>query len=411
MTVLRSISFWTQRATALFVCGLLTALSSTFFAGCEKSADVSPALEHRVLFESGSAYTAWPAVARTADDDIVVLYTDTDEHMGPDGRIVGIRSSDEGKTWSEPFVVYDTLLDERESGITTLPEGSLIVHTWSTFHTESSYGGMGPGSYYPETIKGWVEHVNSSSYRGAAAHEGGRVALSRDGGKTWTAPVPGPDSIHGGVALADGSILVAAYRRSRNYVTLWKADSWDGPWSEVAAVRSPQPDSMRFGEPSVTQLPGGRVIMMMRVTTIPYNDSDDRCFLWATYSDDGGVTWADPYPTPLWGFPPHLLTLKDGRVVAAYGHRRPPYGQRAAVSNDGITWDASNEIVLRADAPNVDLGYPASVELKDGRIMTVYYQSHVTDTVRPPEGPPPSRHKPDIVATVWRPGENGGNRE
>jgi hypothetical protein len=142
--------------------------------------------------------------------------------------------------------------------------------------------------------------------------------------------------------------------------------------------------------------------MMMRATPKPYSDSDPRSVLWETYSDDNGETWVDPFPTPLWGFPPHLMLHSDGRVVVAYGRRKPPFGQRAAVSADGITWREEDEIVLRVDAPNKDLGYPASVELADGRVLTVYYQSHPGDTLRPPEGPPPDRHKPDIYGTVWR---------
>jgi hypothetical protein len=142
--------------------------------------------------------------------------------------------------------------------------------------------------------------------------------------------------------------------------------------------------------------------MMMRVTPKPYSNVDPRSVLWETYSDDGGQTWVDPYPTPLWGFPPHLMLHSDGRVVVVYGRRKPPFGQRAAVSNDGVTWRKEDEIVLRDDAPNEDLGYPASVELKDGRVLTVYYQSHPSDTLRPPEGPPPDRHKPDILGTIWR---------
>ena len=369
----------------------------------------TPDLVHVVLFESDSLYTAWPAAARTTGGEIVVLYTETDEHMGPDGRIVGVRSSDEGKTWSEPFVVYDTPLDERESGITVLNDGRLVVHLWSTFHTEESYGSMSPGSYYDHTVEGWVEIVNSAAYREASQLRGGRAIMSSDGGRTWSEPVEGPDTIHGGIQLADGAILVASYRLARDYVTLNKADSWEGPYRQVAAVGTnndsaapTRPDSLRFGEPSILQLSSGRVIMMMRATPIPYSNVDTRSVLWESYSDDGGETWADPFPTPLWGFPPHLMLHSDGRVVVVYGRRKPPYGQRAAVSPDGITWREGDEIVLRDDAPNEDLGYPASVELTDGRVLTVYYQSHPSDTLRPPEGPPPDRHKPDIMGTIWR---------
>ena len=36
-------------------------------------------------------------------------------------------------------------------------------------------------------------------------------------------------------------------------------------------------------------------------------------------------------------------------------------------------------IVLRDDGPNGDLGYPATVELSDGSLFTVYYQAAVHD--------------------------------
>ena len=32
-----------------------------------------------------------------------------------------------------------------------------------------------------------------------------------------------------------------------------------------------------------------------------------------------------------------------------------------------------NEIVIRADGANRDLGYPSSIQLDDGRILTSYY--------------------------------------
>jgi len=97
--------------------------------------------------------------------------------------------------------------------------------------------------------------------------------------------------------------------------------------------------------------------------------------LWQTESDDGGKTWAEARPTAIWGLPPHLLRLRDGRLLATYGHRRPKFGQRACLSRDGgKTWDYANEILIRDDAPNGDLGYPASLQMDDETIMTIYYQ-------------------------------------
>ncbi len=73
-------------------------------------------------------------------------------------------------------------------------------------------------------------------------------------------------------------------------------------------------------------------------------------------------------------------------------------GHRACLSHDGgASWDTGNEIVLRDDAPDMelpwpatwDLGYPASVELAPGELLTVYYQ------IAPPD------LKPRIQATRW----------
>jgi hypothetical protein len=92
-----------------------------------------------------------------------------------------------------------------------------------------------------------------------------------------------------------------------------------------------------------------------------------------TMSDDGGRSWSTAQPLGFHGSPPHVMVHSTGVVAAVYGCRERPYGQRAMVSYDGGgTWDAG--YILRGDGPDGDLGYPASVELADGQIFTVYYQ-------------------------------------
>lgn len=82
--------------------------------------------------------------------------------------------------------------------------------------------------------------------------------------------------------------------------------------------------------------------------------------------------------------------LKDGRLVLTYGYRRPPYGIRAVVSSDeGQTW--GDEIVLRDDGGNWDLGYPRTVQRADGRLVTVYYFNDHKDSER------------YIGVTIWKP--------
>jgi len=57
-------------------------------------------------------------------------------------------------------------------------------------------------------------------------------------------------------------------------------------------------------------------------------------------------------------------------------HFAPRLPERhTCLSRDGgKTWDYANEILIRDDAPNGDLGYPASVQMDDETVLTIYYQ-------------------------------------
>jgi hypothetical protein len=368
----------------------------------EERAGAPAIVRHIRIHEEPGRYCAWPSVTRTAGGDLITLFCRSEEHLGPDGAILLTRSTDNGAHWQPAQVLFDTPIDDRECGLTMLKDGRILVHLWSTFHTPEFYRSLGPQSYEREVLNRWIRLVGSPAYRKNAERQGARTILSADGGRTWSEPVPGTDAVHGGIQLANGTLLVASYRRERDSVGVYLADRPQDPWRRIAIVRCPRPDSLRFGEPHILQLRSGRIIMMIRVTSRLYDDGDARCFLWETYSEDNGHNWAPPFPTPLWGFPPHLLQLSDGRVLCSYGHRRLPFGQRACISNDGLSWRKEDEVVLRDDAPNGDLGYPASVELEPGLVLTVYYQPNVpAGTVQRMDPPAPQRAKPGILGTVW----------
>ena len=47
--------------------------------------------------------------------------------------------------------------------------------------------------------------------------------------------------------------------------------------------------------------------------------------------------------TGIWGYPAHLIKLRDGRILSTCGSRREPGDVRAVVSSDGgMTWDMGN---------------------------------------------------------------------
>ena len=92
------------------------------------------------------------------------------------------------------------------------------------------------------------------------------------------------------------------------------------------------------------------------------------------------------------GNPPSMIKLKDERLAMTYGYRAEPYGIRARLSSDrGQTW--GDEIILRKDAGNWDLGYPRTVQRPDGKIVTIYYYNDSPDKER------------YIGATIWDPGK------
>jgi hypothetical protein len=115
-----------------------------------------------------------------------------------------------------------------------------------------------------------------------------------------------------------------------------------------------------------------------------YNSSDDG----ATWNFLARIAYTDDAKRN--GNPPSLVRLGDGRLVAAYGMRIPPFGIRARVSADnGHSWGP--ELILRDDARKWDMGYCRSVVRTDGKIVTMFYYT----TAERPE-----QH---IEATIWSP--------
>jgi hypothetical protein len=137
------------------------------------------------------------------------------------------------------------------------------------------------------------------------------------------------------------------------------------------------------------------------------NPSSDAKNMVMVVSDDDGFSWTPPKWTNIWGYPAELITLQDGRYLMIYGYRRPPYGVRGVVSEDGVTWDVANEFVIReggvptfseGDRPGSSMmrpesgraragaiswhnpgiyqhiGYPSVAQVGDGTIVASYHE-------------------------------------
>ncbi len=108
-------------------------------------------------------------------------------------------------------------------------------------------------------------------------------------------------------------------------------------------------------------------------------------------SYDDGKSFTEPHQIlePGEGAPSHIMRRSDGTLIATYGHRNKPYGIRAMISHDkGETWETG----LTVCEPNKDardLGYPSSVELPDGNILTIFYAAEI------------GRDHTEIMQVIW----------
>ena len=72
--------------------------------------------------------------------------------------------------------------------------------------------------------------------------------------------------------------------------------------------------------------------------------------------------------------PGHFTQLKDGSVLLSYGNRLMPKGVDVRFSDDGgTTWsDPFRAVDFMGDG-----GYPSSVQLPDGQVLTAYYAQRI----------------------------------
>jgi sialidase-1 len=305
------------------------------------------------------------------------------QHVDPFGKTVLNVSHDDGKTWSSPRVINDSPLDDRDAGVVSLGGERLLV-SWFTSDTRQHFQRLKVG-LTPEEIDEWEAVFDRWTDDLMRQWLGSWVILSDDGGQTWGEPIRVPvNTPHGPIRLKSGGLLYlgkTGFRTSdRDEGAIAAARSTDGgrTWDLLGSV--PPCDGTRnqnYHEPHVAELPDGRLAATVR---FQYAGDDDPASgaqisfsLFQTESDDGGKTWTQARPTGVHGSPPHLLQHSSGALVCVYGYREAPYGQRAMISSDGgVTW--ASDIVIRDDGPDVDLGYPCSVEMPDRSVLTVYYQ-------------------------------------
>jgi hypothetical protein len=332
--------------------------------------------EHHIAYTDGYRHLHPADLIRLKNGDMLMFAREGTEHYANDGDVLMLRSKDDGKTWGEKqYIGAIPDVDEREGCGIQLKDGTIIV---GVFYNDL---------YKPDGIYNWDNKVKLPDLD--RPRLGAHWVNSKDNGKTWSQPkfmdlkgmpfkgIEGPTDAP--IELPDGSIVmgVIAYGLEGDVdmgSVLLRSTDKGNTWKYVSTMAADKKkEKGGFVEPGIVRTRTGRIIAAMR------NHLSENA-IYVTYSDDEGKTWVPVFRTDMVGHPVDLIQLADGRIMATYGIRTgtgrhsEPGGIRACFSSDnGKTWDVKTEVQLRSDFINWDVGYPESIQLKDGRVMTAYY--------------------------------------
>jgi sialidase-1 len=264
------------------------------------------------------------------------------------GRIMGIRSTDQGKTWSKPAVVVDTPDDDRDPSITCLKDGTLLLNWFA------------------------VAPAKAKSEGGSR----GRLLLSRstDSGKTWSKPksievkAEQPFACSSPIRqLADGSLLLGLYCEGGKGTFGATIKSYDGgkTWKDFAPIG----EKARLyldAETDVVALKGGRLLAALRSS-----DTKGKG-MYSSESSDGGKTWGPIKPLGFHAHCPYFLRHSSGVILLGVRLVRPTSksGEQTALygsADEAKTWKGPVQIDYPGGA------YPSMVELPDHAVYCVFY--------------------------------------
>ena len=286
------------------------------------------------------------------------------------------RSADEGSTWQQVRTAGDELYGSG-AALHCLSNGELLLHTGALYRSTDG------GTTWRRT-----DCPATGTVRTIVQREDGGLELY--GAHTnWHAGLEPPPAMLQEVAPGFRQKAAGASAGSR----MWRTRSNDGgqTWSRLEDLSKEKEDVYITGdtdwdllqpvlrEASVLTLSGSHLLAATR------RSDPHRMVL--VESQDGGDTWSAPRdllgPGEIHG---HLLDLGDDRILCTYARHDLPRGIYAVISNDrGRTFDTDRPVQLAHTMANF-FGWPTSVRLDDGTILTSYtikgYEetTHVNDS-------------------------------
>ena len=305
----------------------------------------------------------FPVLARTGPNALAVVYRTGAPHVGVSGTLAVARSEDGGVSWSDPCEIAPRWDDNRNPALGVNAKGELAIAFWKArLHAYTDPDGLGlryTGSDDERTHKtaGLFHGVSPDQGRGwnpFRAYASTLLALASPYGRILTLP--------------DGTLLMAIYGSPRepiegigNISVLARSADGGQTWGDETLT------AQGYNETSYALLPNGDLLAAAR---------SESGHVAVSPSHDLGHTWSKPMRVTRDGeHPADLTVLQSGRVLLTFGRRIRPMGCGALWSEDGgHTWRADHEVLLAGDGvESADLGYPSTVQLADGHIVTALY--------------------------------------
>lgn len=340
-------------------------------------------LKDIVIYQDEQFYSAFPSVVHRESGELIVAFRRAPDrrvfkeagsnHTDPNSYLVLVRSVDNGETWTtEPeLILAHPFGGSQDPCMIQLNDQSIVC---------SSYGWARVDDKVKDQFPDTLNHGNFQFM-------GGYLVRSEDGGKNWSnliVPPPVPASVTKSVfedsapAYNRGAMVqgengriywaVAAQTRISPRLTsthLMTSDDGGLTWEYQSVIADDANAS--FNETSLYITPKGDIVAFMRTA-----DFDDHTVV--ARSTDGGKSFKPWVDSGFQGHPHFALTLPDGNVFLIYGYRHKPFGIRARILDPECTnFATAEEIVLRDDGLNSDLGYPWATMTDDGKILATYY--------------------------------------
>lgn len=360
--------------------GVMAVVPAVGHGGAAESPGIGcKVLETRVISQQVENYHGWPTATRRRDGSLLLVCSGGREgHVCPFGRVELMVSADEGLHWGWPQVILDTALDDRDAGVLETDRGSILVTTFTSLAYEAGLmkararKSGEAGAWSVEKLDRWNAAYERLTEDKRKAQLGCWIIRSADGGVTWSTRYSSiVNSPHGPIQLRDGRLLyggVELWGKPRRVGVCESRDdgvTWE--WLADLPVR-PGDTADQYHELHAVEATDGRVVLQIRNHNSANANETLQC-----ESTDGGRTWSVPHTIGVWGLPSALTRLRNGELLMTYGHRRAPFGNQARVSRDaGKSW--SEPVTISGDGTSGDLGYPSTVELKDGTLLTVWYE-------------------------------------